>query len=107
MLQLSDTTRKASVITAAVLLLPAAAGWFDTIRFVLGLKSVIEPRDPLLNWGAFVLLVLFPSAAVGLALFGRPQFGANRGWMPRVARPVIAVGVLLVLMAVLASFRSS
>lgn len=107
MLELSDTTRKASVITATVLLLPAAAAWLDTIGFVLGAKSVMKLLDPIPSWGEFVLLVLMPSAAVGLALFGRPRTGASRGWMPRVAQPVIAIGVLLVLMAVLASFRSS
>jgi hypothetical protein len=106
-LQLSDTTRKASVITAAVLLLPATAAWLEVVFYVMGLRSVGRLLDPIPSWGEFALLVLLPSAAVGLALFGRPRAGASRGWMPRVAQPVIAIGVLLVLLAVLASFRSS
>ncbi len=107
MLQLSDTARKTSVVAAAALLLPAAAAWLEITLHVLGLRSVAELLDPVAGWGEFALLVLLPSAAVGLALFGRPRMGATRGWMPRVAQPVIAIGVLLVLMAVLASFRNS
>ena len=107
MLQLSDTTRKASVLTAVVLLVPAAAAWLEIVFYVMGLRSVARLLDPIPGWGEFALLVLLPSAAVGLALFGRPRMGAARGWMPRVAQPVIAIGVLLVLLAVLASFRNS